>query len=96
MEISRVACEGDECNCASCKQVTLPGLVPIEPVQRALPGIPCAMPSHKRFAANGKQVLMDGGHYGDMIDENAATCAADALNGAEEQASWSTIVAQIK
>jgi hypothetical protein len=31
-----------------------------------------------------------------MVDENAANCAVDALNGAEEQASWSTIVAQIR
>jgi hypothetical protein len=54
------------------------------------------MPSHKRYSAAGKQVLIDGAHYGDMIDENAATCAADALNGADEQASWSTIIAQVK
>lgn len=76
--------------------MTIPGLVPVEPVQRALPGIPAAGPSHKRYRAAGKQVMCDGVHYGDMVDENAANCAVDALNGAEEQASWSTIVAQIR
>lgn len=95
MEISRVACEGDECNCDSCQRL-LPGLVPAEPVQRALPGIPAAMPAHKRYTGESKQVLRDGEHYADACDENAASCIIDALNGAEEQASWSTIVAQIR
>lgn len=54
------------------------------------------MPAHKRYTGESKQVLRDGEHYADACDENAASCIIDALNGAEEQASWSTIVAQIR
>jgi hypothetical protein len=74
----------------------LPGIVPPEPVQRGLPGIPASSPSQKRFQALGKQVLFEGAHYADAVHPDAANCIVDALNGADEQASWSTIIAQMK
>lgn len=95
MEISRIACEGDECSCQSC-QGLIPGLVPLEPVQQALPGFPAVVVRTGRFRAAGKQVLCDGEHYGDMRDEDAANCAAAALNGADEAADWALLLARAK
>jgi hypothetical protein len=93
----RTVCDAlvsDECNCASC--AVIPGLLPVEPTQRSLPGLPPPMVITKRYRAYGKEVLQDDVHYGDMIDENAANRVADAMNGADEQAKWAQYIAQVK
>lgn len=93
---------GDECYCGDCTGVpvcaapTLPGLVPPEPVQQELPHIPARTPGVERYRASGKQVLHDNEHYGDMVNENAAACVADAMNRADEQADWAYIIAQAR
>jgi hypothetical protein len=90
-----VALVGDECGCTACLGL-LPGLVEVEPMQQTLPGLPAPMVTVKRYRAYGKEVLQDGVHYGDMIDENAAKRVADAMNGADEQAKWAQYIVNVK
>jgi hypothetical protein len=70
--------------------------MPTEPVQQELPHIPARTPGVKRYTACGKQVVWDGKHFGDMVDENAASRAADAMNAADEQADWAYIIGSVK
>lgn len=78
-------------------QKGLPGMIPPEPVQQTLPGMPVpVVPEKVRFAACGKQVMRNGVHYGDMVDENAAKCVAGALNAEAEQAEWAVIVGTLR
>jgi hypothetical protein len=102
MEVQKLI--GDECNCPLClvtthwsnKAPTLPGIVQPEPVQDTLPGLTIPLCPVGRYTAYGKQVLCDGEQYADAVDENAASCIAHAMNGAEQQAEWAQLLAQVK
>jgi hypothetical protein len=75
----------------------IPNLIPPQPEQQTLPGMPPpTVPVKIRYRAAGKEVLRNGEHYGDMIDENAANCVVAAMNAEVEQAEWAEIVGRAR